>query len=183
MPGNRLPRTRADGVGTLLMFAVRNIFARPTVWPNIREPGAQGAVPAELRHAASPLDFLVRRRRQGVTSATSRAEPGFESVLTAPAAEPFGANRASLLNASDWRPAAADVAFGSLVGRVGSNGRETVGVRRPRSCAGAGAARGHGATALTRPPPAPRALSLLAADLRSASPAAGADRDARARRP
>lgn len=81
------PRTRADGVGTLLMFAVRNIFARPDrLAETLRDLAAQGAVPPELGRAADPLDFLVHAG--GASSVTDagyrlvRHEPGVDVVLT-----------------------------------------------------------------------------------------------------
>jgi aryl-alcohol dehydrogenase-like predicted oxidoreductase len=54
------PLTRAQGVGTLIMFAVRNIFSRPErLAQTLRELAADGVVPAELARSADPLGFLV----------------------------------------------------------------------------------------------------------------------------
>jgi aryl-alcohol dehydrogenase-like predicted oxidoreductase len=54
------PLTRAHGVGTLIMFAVRNIFSRPErLAATMRELAARGSVPTELGESADPLGFLV----------------------------------------------------------------------------------------------------------------------------
>lgn len=54
------PRTRRQGVGTLLMFVVRNIFSRPGLLAEtMRQLAASGQVPAELAAGEDPLSFLV----------------------------------------------------------------------------------------------------------------------------
>ena len=64
-----LPRTREKNVGTLCMFAVRNIFSKPDVLKKtFGELAAEGKVPAALAAADNPLGFLVhsgRRRERG----------------------------------------------------------------------------------------------------------------------
>jgi aryl-alcohol dehydrogenase-like predicted oxidoreductase len=79
------PRTRARGVGTLLMFVVRNIFSRPGLLAEtMRRLADEGQVPAELA-TASPLDFLVHP--DGASSLLdaayryARHEPGADVVL------------------------------------------------------------------------------------------------------
>ena len=82
---NVFPLTRAHRVGTLVMFAVRGIFARPAqLAATLRDLAAAGQVPAELATDA-PLDFLLHP--DGATSLTdaayrtARHEPGVDVVL------------------------------------------------------------------------------------------------------
>ena len=79
------PLTRAHRVGTLIMFAVRGIFARPAqLAATVRDLAAAGELPAELA-TDSPLDFLLHP--DGATSLTdaayrtARHEPGVDVVL------------------------------------------------------------------------------------------------------
>jgi aryl-alcohol dehydrogenase-like predicted oxidoreductase len=54
------PLTREHRVGTLLMFAVRNIFSRPErLAETLRELGDSGELPRELAQDPDPLGFLV----------------------------------------------------------------------------------------------------------------------------
>jgi aryl-alcohol dehydrogenase-like predicted oxidoreductase len=119
-----LPRTREKGVGTLCMFAVRNIFSKPEVLKQtVAELAKEGKVPAALAAEENPLGFLVREGgAESVVDAAyrfARHEPGIDVVLfgTGSTAH-LRANVASLL-----RPPlpAADAArlyelFGGLVG-------------------------------------------------------------------
>lgn len=80
------PHTLASGVGTLMMFAVRSIFARPQQLRDaVRDLAAQGLVPADLASRENPLDFLIHEG--GATSVTDAAyryvrhEPGVNVVL------------------------------------------------------------------------------------------------------
>jgi aryl-alcohol dehydrogenase-like predicted oxidoreductase len=80
------PFTRANGVGTLMMFAVRQIFARPAqLAATVRELAAEGKVPAELAQTDDPLGFLVHPG--GASSVIDAAyryvrhEPGVDVVL------------------------------------------------------------------------------------------------------
>ncbi len=80
------PLTLKNGVGTLMMFAVRSIFARPQqLADTMKELAAKGLVPAELAARDSPLDFLVHP--DGARSVTDAAyryvrhEPGVDVVL------------------------------------------------------------------------------------------------------
>ena len=80
------PATRANGVGTLLMFVVRGIFARPSyLAQTMRELATTGQVPAELAESDDPLGFLVHAG--GASSVTDAAyryvrhEPGVDVVL------------------------------------------------------------------------------------------------------
>ncbi len=118
------PRTRKRGIGTLLMFAVRNIFSQPELLKaTVRELAAAGKVPAEIATAHDPLGFLVHA--VGATSLVDAAyrfvrhEPGVDVVLfgTSSLAH-MQANVASLLRpplpAADRERLAA--LFGHLVG-------------------------------------------------------------------
>ena len=77
-------RTRAYGVGTLLMFAVRNVFSQPErLAAEIRSLVAAGQLP--VRIADDPLGFLLHA--EGASSLTDAAyrfvrhEPGVDVVL------------------------------------------------------------------------------------------------------
>ena len=80
------PLTRQTGVGTLMMFAVRSIFARPAqLAGTMKELAAKRLVPAELAASDDPLGFLVHPG--GASSVTDAAyryvrhEPGVDVVL------------------------------------------------------------------------------------------------------
>jgi aryl-alcohol dehydrogenase-like predicted oxidoreductase len=80
------PATLQHRVGTLLMFAVRSIFARrERVVEAMQELAAQGKVPQSLADDPDPLGFLVHPG--GATSLTDAAyryvrhEPGVDVVL------------------------------------------------------------------------------------------------------
>ena len=79
-----LPRTRRQGVGTLLMFVVRNVFSQPErLAEEMRALVAAGLLPAET--GADPLGFLLHA--SGASSLTDAAyrfvrhEPGVDVVL------------------------------------------------------------------------------------------------------
>ncbi|MBL8700984.1 MAG: aldo/keto reductase [Alphaproteobacteria bacterium] len=81
-----LPATRRRGVGTLLMFVVRNIFSRPEALArSMTELAEKGLVAAALAAQADPLGFLVHAG--GAASLTdaayryARHEPGADVVL------------------------------------------------------------------------------------------------------
>jgi aryl-alcohol dehydrogenase-like predicted oxidoreductase len=122
--GALLPATLGKGIGTLCMFAVRNIFSKPDVLKRtFAELAAEGKVPAELAKEANPLGFLVHDGgAESVVDAAyrfARHQPGIDVVL-------FGTGSVAHLRAniaSILRPPlpAADVAqlydlFGRLVG-------------------------------------------------------------------
>ncbi|MDA0656515.1 MAG: aldo/keto reductase [Proteobacteria bacterium] len=80
------PAIQKNRVGTLLMFAVRNIFSQPDYLRNtMKELAAEGKVPAEFAESDDPLGFLVHEG--GATSVTDAAyrfvrhEPGVDVVL------------------------------------------------------------------------------------------------------
>jgi len=80
------PLTRANRIGTLMMFAVRSIFARPAqLAETMKDLAADGLVPAWLAESEHPLDFLVHEG--GASSLTDAAyryvrhEPGVDVVL------------------------------------------------------------------------------------------------------
>src|SRR3954469_25696485 len=80
------PLTREHRVGTLLMFAVRNIFSRPEpLAATVRELADSGELPPEVADNSDPLGFLVH---QGGASSIvdaayrfARHEPGVDVVL------------------------------------------------------------------------------------------------------
>jgi len=80
------PRTIANRVGTLLMFAVRNIFSRPErLATALRELTRRRELPRWLADAPNPLGFLLHAAgAQTVTEAAyrfARHEPGVDVVL------------------------------------------------------------------------------------------------------
>lgn len=95
-----LPQTRHKGVGTLLMFVVRNIFSQPSLLAaTLKELAAAGKVPPELAATENPLGFLVRGDGDGASSLTDAAyrfvrhEPGVDVVL-------FGTGKSANLRAN-----------------------------------------------------------------------------------
>jgi aryl-alcohol dehydrogenase-like predicted oxidoreductase len=98
------PHTLDKGIGTLLMFVVRNIFSQPDLLARtVKDLAAEGKVPAALA-TDTPLGFLIREG--GATSLTDAAyrfvrhEPGADVVLfgTGRSAH-LRSNIASILNA------------------------------------------------------------------------------------
>jgi aryl-alcohol dehydrogenase-like predicted oxidoreductase len=97
------PLTLKNRVGTLMMFAVRSIFARPAqLADTMRDLAAKGLVPAELAAGDEPLGFLVHP--DGASSVTDAAyrfvrhEPGVDVVLFGTGdVEHLKANIASIL--------------------------------------------------------------------------------------
>jgi len=81
-----LPRTRAQKIGTLVMFAVRNIFSRPEVLSQtFRELAQNGQIPASLAEQRDPLGFLIHAGgASSIPDAAyrfARHEPGVDVVL------------------------------------------------------------------------------------------------------
>ncbi|MFI4947804.1 MAG: aldo/keto reductase [Alphaproteobacteria bacterium] len=81
-----LPRTRQHQIGTLMMFAVRNIFSRPErLAATLRALALDGLVPDALADSSDPLGFLVHEG--GASSVIDAAyrfvrhEPGADVVL------------------------------------------------------------------------------------------------------
>ena len=80
------PLTQQSGVGTLLMFAVRNIFSQPgRLQETMRQLAADGLVPRALADDPDPLGFLIHPGgASGVIDAAYRYvrhEPGVDVVL------------------------------------------------------------------------------------------------------
>jgi aryl-alcohol dehydrogenase-like predicted oxidoreductase len=80
------PLTRQHRVGTLMMFAVRNVFSQPgRLQETLRELVAEGQVLASLAESDDPLGFLIHDR--GASSVVDacyryvRHEPGVDVVL------------------------------------------------------------------------------------------------------
>jgi aryl-alcohol dehydrogenase-like predicted oxidoreductase len=81
-----LPKTRQKGIGTLCMFAVRNIFSKPGVLTKtMAELGADGRVAPQIAARKEPLDFLVHPGgAESLTDAAYRFvrhAPGIDVVL------------------------------------------------------------------------------------------------------
>jgi aryl-alcohol dehydrogenase-like predicted oxidoreductase len=79
-------RTRAQGVGTLCMFAVRNIFSRPGVLAKtLAELAAEGQISQTLAKHPDPLGFLIHSSAaSSLTDAAyrfARHEPGVDVTL------------------------------------------------------------------------------------------------------
>jgi L-galactose dehydrogenase len=81
-----LPKALENRIGTHIMYAVRNIFARPDVLrATFADLAAKGLVPRELAAKENPLDFLLHEG--GAASLTEAAyrfvrhEPGVDVVL------------------------------------------------------------------------------------------------------
>jgi aryl-alcohol dehydrogenase-like predicted oxidoreductase len=119
-----LKRTQANKVGTLCMFAVRNIFSKPGLLQStVAGLAAEGKLPRSLAENKDPLGFLVHAGgAESIIDAAycfARHEPGMDVVL-------FGTSSIAHLEAniaSILRPPlpAADVqklyaSFGHLVG-------------------------------------------------------------------
>jgi len=83
---NLFPLTRQKRIGTMLMFAVRSIFAKPErVVAALREAAAKGQVETWLGESAAPLGFLLHAGGAAdITEAAyrfARHEPGVDVVL------------------------------------------------------------------------------------------------------
>jgi aryl-alcohol dehydrogenase-like predicted oxidoreductase len=79
--------TQRQGIGTLLMYAVRAIFSQPERLRNaMRELAADGRVPEKLAASDNPLDFLIHAGgAESLIDAAyryARHEPGVDVVLT-----------------------------------------------------------------------------------------------------
>jgi len=100
---NVFPATRAKGIGTLIMFAVRSIFADPArIAREIKELAAKGLIEKSLGESDDPLGFLVHKAgAANVIEAAyrfARHEPGVDVVLFGTGnAEHLRTNVASLL--------------------------------------------------------------------------------------
>src|SRR5258705_5051390 len=124
---NVFPITRAKGVGTLLMFAVRSIFADPPrVAREMRALAEQGLVEKSLGETDDPLGFLIHEG--GASNMTEAAyryvrhEPGVDVVLFGTGdAEHLRTNVASLLKPPlpEADRAKIDALFGHLAVGIG----------------------------------------------------------------
>jgi len=80
------PLTRANRVGTLLMFAVRNIFSQPErLRSTLRDLAAAGEVPQSFADPPDPLAFLIHDDGASTVPDAAyrfvRHEPGVDVVL------------------------------------------------------------------------------------------------------
>src|SRR3984893_283079 len=132
------PLTRAHRVGTLLMFAVRNIFSRAgQLAETMREHAAAGEVPQWLAETQDPLGFLVHEGgAESVIDAAYRFvrhEPGVDVVLFGTGdPEHLRTNLASLL--APPLPEADRARLASLFGHLVGVGLDAPHLsRRPRA--------------------------------------------------
>ena len=136
---NVFPATREKGIGTLLMFAVRSIFADPPrVAREMKALAAKGAVEPWLGASDDPLGFLVHEAGAAnmieAAYRFARHEPGVDVVLfgTGDAAH-LRSNVASLLKPplpqADQEKLAA--LFGHLTG-IGLDGQQAPAPPAPR---------------------------------------------------
>jgi L-galactose dehydrogenase len=98
-----LKRTQANKVGTLCMFAVRNVFSRPgLLQQTVADLVAAGKLPSALAATDDPLGFLMRKGgAESIIDAAYRFvrhEPGIDVVLFGTSSvEHLKANVASIL--------------------------------------------------------------------------------------
>jgi aryl-alcohol dehydrogenase-like predicted oxidoreductase len=128
---NVFPATRQKGIGTLIMFAVRSIFADPPrVAREIKALAAKGQVEQSLGDSDDPLGFLVHDG--GATSMIeaayrfARHEPGVDVTLFGTGdAEHLRSNIAALLKPPlpDADRAKLAALFGHLTG-IGLDGHQ-----------------------------------------------------------
>jgi len=131
------PLTRANRVGTLLMFVVRNIFSRPELLrTTIRNLVAAGELPQWLTEGPDPLEFLLHESGASTIPDAAyrfvRHEPGVDVVLFGTGdPEHLRTNIASLLKPPLPKPDRERLAalFGHLVGV----GLDAPHLSRPRS--------------------------------------------------
>jgi L-galactose dehydrogenase len=132
---NVFPATREKGIGTLIMFAVRSIFADPPrVARGINALAAKGLVEKSLGESDDPLGFLVHEAGAAnmieAAYRFARHEPGVDVVLFGTGdAGHLRTNIAALLKPPLPRADQAKLAalFGHLkgVGLDGHQGRTT----------------------------------------------------------
>jgi aryl-alcohol dehydrogenase-like predicted oxidoreductase len=97
------PHPMSNRIGTLLMYAVRSMFARPELLQaTMKELAASDRIPASLADDPRPLDFLIHPGgAQSLTDAAyrfARHEPGVDVVLFGTgSADHLRANIASIL--------------------------------------------------------------------------------------
>ena len=131
------PLTRANRVGTLLMFVVRNIFSRPELLrTTIRNLVTAGELPQWLTEGSDPLEFLLHESGASTIPDAAyrfvRHEPGVDVVLFGTGdPEHLRTNIASLLKPPLPKPDRERLAalFGHLVGV----GLDAPHLSRPRS--------------------------------------------------
>ena len=131
---NVFAQTQANGVGTLLMFAVRSIFADPPrIAREVKELAAKGLVDPSLGATDDPLGFLIHDGgASNLVEAAyryARHEPGVDVVLFGTGnADHLRSNVASLLKPPLPEADRAKLAtlFGHLTG-IGLDGPERPG--------------------------------------------------------
>jgi aryl-alcohol dehydrogenase-like predicted oxidoreductase len=135
---NVFPVTREKGIGTLLMFAVRRIFADPPrVAREVRALAEKGLVPAALGESGDPLGFLFHAGGAATLTEAAyrfaRHEPGVDVVLFGTGdSEHLRANVAALNKPPLPEPDRCRLAelFGHLTG-IGLDGHGASAARKP----------------------------------------------------
>ena len=133
------PLTLANGVGTLLMFAVRNIFSQPERLRNtIRDLVAAGKVPQWLADTTDPLGFLIHDGGASTVPDAAyrfvRHEPGVDVTLFGTGnSEHLRTNIASILKPP--LPEADRKKLANLFGHLVGVGLDAPHLSRPRPAA------------------------------------------------
>ncbi|MGB7182251.1 MAG: aldo/keto reductase, partial [Burkholderiaceae bacterium] len=108
-----LPITKQRGIGTLIMFAVRNVFSQPdTLRKTLQSLAASGQIPPELALEDNPLESLVRQAgAYNVTDAAyrfARHQPGADVVLFGTGNRAHLATNINSINSPPLKPAAVE---------------------------------------------------------------------------
>lgn len=120
------PTTQANGIGTLIMFAVRAIFSRPErLREAMRALAAAGKVPPEMAERENPLADLVDQ--SGAKDLTemayrfARHEPGADVVLFGTGSEAHMRANVAAINAAPL-PESVQARLSALFGRLAGVG-------------------------------------------------------------
>ena len=133
------PLTQANGVGTLLMFVVRNIFSQPErLRSTVRDLATAGEVPQWLADTPDPLAFLIHDGGASTIPDAAyrfvRHEPGVDVVLFGTGnAEHLRTNIASILKPP--LPEADRKKLANLFGHLVGVGLDAPHLSRPRPAA------------------------------------------------
>ena len=134
--GPGLSADPANRVGTLLMFAVRNIFSQPErLRATVRDLAAAGEVPQSLADTEDPLEFLIHEGGASTVPDAAyrfvRHEPGVDVVLFGTGdPEHLRTNIASILKPP--LPAADSAQLSTLFGHLVGVGLDAPHLARPR---------------------------------------------------
>lgn len=121
---NIFPTTQRRGIGTLLMFVVRNIFSQPDrLRAELKALAEAGQIDSSFANAAEPLDFLTKNGdAKSVTEAAYRYvrhTPGVDVVLFGTGSKDHLRDNIAAINAPPLSQGSIDTlnaAFGALTG-------------------------------------------------------------------